>query len=126
MTLDSLTTIGRILNIGLASVSLVWLFLTIRGWRDRSAGNRFLWMGVALFLVTTIYGTAEQLHNGVVTGSNWRVALTTVSMAYFLAGIVSKKRGRWTEDVKETEKDTRRRQELHDLMRAKRVKRDAR
>jgi len=86
-------TVGRWTNITLAAVTLVVLATTVRGWRTRSAGNRFLWWGIILFLMNSIFGTAEQLVQGVDGG--FRTAVTTVAIVYILAAVILKRLGRW-------------------------------
>jgi hypothetical protein len=85
--------IGRWVNIVLASAALIVLFTAVSGWRYRSAGNRFLWMAIALFLANTVFGTAEQMLNGQPGG--WRTAVTTVTVVWLIASLVTKRRGRW-------------------------------
>jgi hypothetical protein len=65
--------VGRWTNIGLAAVTLVILFTTVRGWKTRSAGNRFLWLG-------------------------FRTAVTTVAVSFVLAAVILKRLGRWHEN----------------------------
>lgn len=93
---ETAVSVGRWANIILGTAGLLILPLAVRGWRRRSAGNRFLWLGVALFLANTVYGTAEQLHSHVTGG--FRVAVTTVAAGYVLAGMIMKWRGRWHEN----------------------------
>lgn len=88
--------VGRWTNIVLGTAALVFLPAAVRGWRNRSAGNRFLWLGVGVFLGNVIYGSAEQLAQGADGG--WRTAVTTVGTAYILAALILKWRGRWHEN----------------------------
>lgn len=88
--------IGRWTNIVLAAVTLVILFTTVRGWKRRSAGNRFLWLGVGIFLGNVIYGSAEQLAMNVDGG--FRTMVTSVAVSYVLAGVILKRLGRWHEN----------------------------
>lgn len=90
---DTAVEIGRWTNVVLGTAGLVLLFTTVRAWRHRSAGNRFLWMGIGVFLVNSIFGTAEQLVAKVDGG--WRVAVTTVAAVYVVAALILKRRGRW-------------------------------
>jgi uncharacterized membrane protein YvlD (DUF360 family) len=92
-TWQTAVNVGRWTNILLAAVTLGVLITTIRGWRTRSAGNRFLWWGVILFLVNTVYGSAEQLYQGAAGG--FRTAVTTVAVVYVLAAVILKRMGRW-------------------------------
>jgi hypothetical protein len=97
VTWDLAVQIGRIVNAALATADLMILFAAVRGWKTRSAGNRFLWSGVALMLTATVYGSVEQLLQG--SSAGWRTAVTSIALIYILCGLVSKLRGRWTEDV---------------------------
>lgn len=95
MTWATAVTIGRYTNIALAGATLLLLAVTIRQWRYRSAGNRFLWMGVALFLANTMYGTADVLSHNPGGDGGWRVAVQTVALVWTAAALWLKKRGKW-------------------------------
>lgn len=108
MDWETAVIVGRWTNIVLATTALGLLAWTIRGWAQRSAGNRFLWMSVILSTMNVIFGTAEQVLRGAAGG--WRTAVTTVVLAWLIGGLILKARGQWTEDVTE-----RRRRQRDDL-----------
>lgn len=89
-------TVGRWTNIVLGAAVLGMVFAAVRGWRQRSAGNRFLWAGVSIMMVNVIYGSAEQLAQN--SSAGWRTAVTTVGASYLLASLILKWRGRWHEN----------------------------
>lgn len=95
MTWTLAVTIGRFTNIGLAAVTLLLLVVTIKKWRYRSAGNRFLWMGISLFLINTIYGTADVLLHSPAGTGGWRVMVQSVALVWTAAALWLKKTGRW-------------------------------
>jgi hypothetical protein len=99
MTWSDLIEFGRIFNAAVAGLDLVVLLFTIRGWRDRSPGNRFHWSGLALLLFAVCYGSIESLAQKASGGP--RLALLSVALVYVGAGLLSKARGKWTEDVAE-------------------------
>lgn len=99
MTVTELVAAGRWCNLVLVIVDLGTLFWSVRGWRMRSPGNRFHWSGLALLLFSIGYGAVESLRQGAAGGS--RIALTGVALVYILCGLISKGRGRWTEDLAE-------------------------
>lgn len=99
MTLLTWIEMGRIFNAAVSGFDLVMLLLTIRNWSRRSPGNRFLWSGLAVILAATSYGNIETLAQG--TKGGIRIALFSVALVYVAAGLISKKRGNWNEDLPE-------------------------
>lgn len=99
MTWTLVIQIDRIFNAAVAGLDVALLLFTIRGWRDRSPGNRFHWSGLALLLFAVCYGTVESLAQRADGGP--RLALMSVALVYVGVGLLSKARGKWTEDTAE-------------------------
>lgn len=92
-TWQTAVTVGRYFNMAVSAATILLIFTTVRNWRYRSAGNRFLWMGVLLFLGNTIYSTADALRIG--QDGGWRTAIQSVAIVWITAALVSKRRGHW-------------------------------
>lgn len=90
---ETAVLIGRCTNIVLAAVALSLMTTTVRGWKHRSAGNRFLWMAVGLAIFNSGFGTLEQMLQGVAGG--WRIAITSVFLVWVIASLILKRRGQW-------------------------------
>ncbi len=91
------------LNMILATVAFVLVVFCVKSaWRVRSAGNRFLWMGLGLFIVTGFMSSIEHLIREYDDGL--AAVLLACSYIYTSVALWAKLKGRWWEDLAERER----------------------
>lgn len=100
MTWETAVTVGHWANVALSTAVLILIPVTVRGWGERTAGNRFMWGGLALLSATAGLLTFEAIIDGD-TSDGWATAIRSVALTYVLIGLVLKGLGRWREDTEE-------------------------
>ncbi len=91
------------LNMILTTIAFVLVVMCVKSaWRIRSAGNRFLWMGLGLFIATGFFSSAEHIVRGYNDGL--AAVLLAFSCVYTIVALWNKIKGRWWEDLAERER----------------------
>lgn len=92
MTVNTIITVWRTCNVGLAVVGLALLLDDVRRRRSLRLRPRFYWQAVALLLITTGWGSAEAIWDPPAEFNPVRIVIVTLALVYFLISIVQVRR----------------------------------
>ncbi len=82
----------RVSDAVLAAACIALVVHSLDRWEKRSANNRFVWGGVLLLLVASLYTSIEQIYEEAEPGL--RSVITLIALIYLLLGLFTRARAK--------------------------------
>ncbi len=87
---ETVVQVLRVADAVLAVACIALIVKTLDRWSVRSANNRFVWGGVLMLLLASLYTSLEQLYEQAEPGL--RSIITLVALVYLLLGLINRVR----------------------------------